>query len=148
MGKIHQTVGNTYGFRTWIEYGFKQSKNELGWADYRVTDYTSIERWWELIFCAYTLVSFQCSALQRGEQESVLPIASQAPEVDRFAEHSWWDTGQGWKNILNNLRLILQPFIFSRLLWPWMLLFDLPCLRTGFAQLISIMNLFHARLPT
>ena len=31
----------------WIEYGFKQIKNELGWADYRVTDYDHIERWWE-----------------------------------------------------------------------------------------------------
>ncbi|GHP00142.1 hypothetical protein KSF_101890 [Reticulibacter mediterranei] len=67
-GKIHHTVGNTYGFRTWIEYGFKQSKNELGWADYRVTDYASIERWWELVFCAYTLVSWKslCFADQRA----------------------------------------------------------------------------------
>lgn len=146
-GKIHHTVGNTYGFRTWIEYGFKQSKNELGWADYRVTDYASIERWWELVFCAYTLVSFQCPALQTSEQDAV-PAAPQAPEVDRFPEHPWWDTGHGWKNALNNLRLILQPFVFGCLLCPWMLLFDLPCLRTGLVQLTGIMNLFHARLPT
>jgi len=147
-GKIEKTVGNTYGLRTWIEYGFKQTKNELGWADYRVTDYASIERWWELVFCAYTLVSFQCPALQASEQESVPPTPPPAPEVERFPEHRWWDTGQGWKNVLNNLRLILQPFVFGWLLWPWMLLFDLPCLRTGFAQLTGIMNLFHARLPT
>ncbi|MFH7029173.1 MAG: hypothetical protein ACHBN1_28210 [Heteroscytonema crispum UTEX LB 1556] len=31
-GDIQLSVGNTYGLRTWIEYGFKQSKNELGWA--------------------------------------------------------------------------------------------------------------------
>jgi hypothetical protein len=133
--------------RTWIEYGFKQSKNELGWADYRVTDYASIERWWELIFCAYTLVSFQCPTLQASDHEPI-SLAPQAPEVDRFPEHPWWDTGHGWKNILNNLLLILQPFVFGCLLWSWMLLFDLPGLRTGFAQLTSIMNLFHARLPT
>src|SRR6266487_668117 len=48
-GTIRKTVGNTYGLRTWIEYGFKHAKNELGWADFRVTDYASIERWWELI---------------------------------------------------------------------------------------------------
>jgi len=35
-----------YGLRMWIEYGFKQVKNELGWADFRLTDYASIERWW------------------------------------------------------------------------------------------------------
>lgn len=146
-GKIYQTVGNTYGFRTWIEYGFKQSKNELGWADYRVTDYTSIERWWELTFCAYTLVSFQCPALQPSEQEHQ-DAAHQTPEVERFPEHRWWDSGPGWKNTLNNLRLILQPFVYGCLLWPWTLLFNLPSLRTGFVQLTRIMNLFHARLPT
>lgn len=27
-GDIQLSVGNTYGLRTWIEYGFKQSKNE------------------------------------------------------------------------------------------------------------------------
>ncbi len=43
-GRIENSAGNTYGLRTWIEYGFKQAKNELGWADYRVTDYASIER--------------------------------------------------------------------------------------------------------
>ena len=36
-GKIMKQVGNTYGMRTWIEYGLKQCKNELGWADYRLS---------------------------------------------------------------------------------------------------------------
>jgi SRSO17 transposase len=31
--KYHE-VGNIYGIRTWVEYGLKQSKNELGWADF------------------------------------------------------------------------------------------------------------------
>jgi SRSO17 transposase len=146
-GKIQLTVGNTYGLRTWIEYGFKQTKNELGWADYRVTDYASIERWWELVFCAYSLVSFQCPALQSG-QEASEPPAHESTPVDRFPKHPWWDSGQGWKNTLNNLRLILQPYVYFCLLLPWMLLFDIPGLRTGFAELTGIMNLFHASLPT
>jgi SRSO17 transposase len=41
-GKIERTVGNTFGLRTWIEHGFKQAKDELGWADYRLTDAHSI----------------------------------------------------------------------------------------------------------
>ncbi len=32
----YQEVGNLYGLRNWVEYGLKQSKNELGWADFRV----------------------------------------------------------------------------------------------------------------
>jgi len=46
-GEILKSVGNIYGLRTWIEYGFKQVKDELGWADYRVTSYQEIERWWK-----------------------------------------------------------------------------------------------------
>lgn len=38
-------LGKRYSLRGWIEYGFKQVKNELGWADFRVTSYSSIERW-------------------------------------------------------------------------------------------------------
>jgi SRSO17 transposase len=52
-GHIRTTVGNTYRLRTWIEYGFKRAKHELGWADFRITDYGSIERWWELVSCTY-----------------------------------------------------------------------------------------------
>lgn len=44
-GRIEKTIGNTYGLRTWIEYGLKHAKNELDWASYRVTDYAEIERW-------------------------------------------------------------------------------------------------------
>jgi len=33
-GNLRQRVDNEYGSHTWIEYGFKQVKNELGWADY------------------------------------------------------------------------------------------------------------------
>jgi SRSO17 transposase len=32
-GAIEQTVGTTCGVRTWIEYGFKHAKDDLGWAD-------------------------------------------------------------------------------------------------------------------
>jgi SRSO17 transposase len=44
-GDIILSVGSESTLRTWIEYGFKQVKNELGWHDYRLTDYASIERW-------------------------------------------------------------------------------------------------------
>jgi len=40
-----------------VEYGLKQSKNELGWADYRFTRYCDIERWWEIVCSAYLMVS-------------------------------------------------------------------------------------------
>jgi hypothetical protein len=63
-GNLRHTLGNPYGLRTWIENGFKHSKNELGWADYRLTDYPAIERWWELVFSAYLMVSLHTPVLQ------------------------------------------------------------------------------------
>lgn len=39
--KYHQ-VGNLYGLQNWVEYGLKQSKNELGWVDFRDTSYAQI----------------------------------------------------------------------------------------------------------
>ena len=147
-GKIEKTVGNTYGLRTWIEYGFKHAKNELGWAEYQATDYASIERWWELVFSAYSLVSFQCLTMPCSQEASEPPEPHEATPLGRFPEHPWWDAGHGWKNTLNNFRLILQPYICSCLLLPWLLVFDIPRLRAVFAELTGIMNLFHASLPT
>jgi len=62
--KYHQ-VGNLYGLRNWVEY-LKQSKNELGWADFRMTSYAQIERWWEIVMSAYLLVSLHTSCINRN----------------------------------------------------------------------------------
>jgi SRSO17 transposase len=56
-GISYQQVGNYYGLRTWVEYGLCQSKSELGWSDFRMTDYQQIEKWWELVMSAYLMVS-------------------------------------------------------------------------------------------
>ena len=98
---------------------------------------------------AYLLVSLQSPASQHSDNESGLSQpATVATPPDRFSQHRWWDLGQGWKNILNNLRLILQPYVSYYLLLPWLLHFDIPGFRTGFLQLIGIMNSLHAALPT
>lgn len=46
-------IGSCYGFRTWIEYGLKQAKDALGWADFHITHYEQIEKWWELVMSAF-----------------------------------------------------------------------------------------------
>jgi SRSO17 transposase len=54
-GVKFKEVGNIYGLRNWIEYGLKQSKNELGWADFWPPDYAQIQKWWEIVISAYLL---------------------------------------------------------------------------------------------
>jgi len=151
-GKIEQTVGNTFGLRTWIEYGFKHAKDDLGWADYRVTDYAAIERWWELVMSAYTLVSLQSPDFAAlGHVAAAPPAAAAPPPTAALQAHPAWDTGTGWKPHLNNLRLLLQPSVCTCLLLPWLHLVPLPhvqAVQTGLAALGSLVNTFHLALPT
>jgi SRSO17 transposase len=151
-GKIERTVGNTFGLRTWGEYGCKHVKDDLGWADYRLTDAASIERWWELVMSAYTLVSLQTTDVAAlGQVAPPTPddaVPAPAPPLDT---HPAWDTGIGWKQHLNNLRLLLQPYVCACLLLPWLHLVPLPHLQavqTGLAALGSLVNTFRLALPT
>ncbi len=133
-GKLRHVLGNAYGLRTWIEYGFKHSKNELGWADYRLTGYPAIERWWELVFSAYFMVSLQTPVLQTPAS-SVRPV-----ETSVVAQHPDWLTSSGWKHTLNNLRLLIQPFVALWVLLPWLSVFALPALATNLHRLIASIN--------
>lgn len=131
-GVKYKEIGNLFGIRTWIEYGLKQSKNELGWADFRVTNYSQIEKWWEIVMSAYLMVSVHSDRL--NQSLSSIP--------DKFIEHELWDFKKGWKNLLNNLHLIIQPFIYFNLIKRWLKVFPIPQLSWGFPRLISLMNLF------
>ena len=144
-GLKYKQVGNYYGLRNWIEYGLKQSKNELGWADFRVTDYPQIEKWWEVVMSAYLMVSLHSDVLNSND------LLEEDSEMDNirsmFSKHAWWDAGEGWKNILNNLRLVIQPFIAFNLIKPWLNVFSIPQLSLGFSTLITLMNLFKGAIP-
>lgn len=49
-GNLKKILGDLYGFRTWVEYAFRQGKQELAWTDYRLTNFQQIEKWWSIIF--------------------------------------------------------------------------------------------------
>src|SRR6185312_2311870 len=74
----------------------------VGWADYRVTDYHAIERWWELVMRVATLVALESPAFTGPD-----PATASSP----LLIHPHWDGGPGWKRTLNNLRLLLQPYV-------------------------------------
>jgi SRSO17 transposase len=129
-------IGNHYGFRTWIEYGLKQAKDALGWADFRMTSYEQIEKWWELVMSAFLMVS-----LFADQFNASCPLAHQ-----QFVQHPWWNNQSGWKNLLNNLRLIIQPLICFNWLKRWLEVFPMTSLQVGFEQLTQKMNGFSCPL--
>jgi SRSO17 transposase len=152
-GDLYSSIGNHYGFRNWIDYGFKQAKNELGWADFRVTNYHQIAKWWEIVSCAFLLISLQTNqrnnqvTRESGEEEcqSLNCVGPQgiSQEPLKYSQHEGWNFCGGWKSTLNNLRLIIQPYVFYNFLKPWLLIFDIPSLKTGFLELLNMMNKFR-----
>lgn len=95
-GKIQLVVAQLYSLRTWIEYSFKQVKNELGWADFSLTDYTTIERWWEIVFSAYLLVSLKANYFQSEASHPYPDVEEPSPlmfsSVAQFSQHPWWES--------------------------------------------------------
>jgi len=58
-GSPHPAAGlaeitRIYGIRNWIEQGYKQVKDELGWADFQVRSDTAIRRHQALVNCAFS----------------------------------------------------------------------------------------------
>ena len=147
--KMKKILGNLYGLRTWVEYGFRQCKQELGWTDYRFTNFQEINKWWELIFSAYWMISSHSQALSNLNQSSALSSHNTAPRelFSNFSLHQQWSNKEGWKITLNNLRLIIQPTILFWMIIPWLEIFPNRHLLLGFHQLISIMNQFSFYFP-
>src|SRR5215471_18227749 len=47
-------IARIYGIRHWTEQGYKQVKDQLGWADFQVRSDTAIRRHQALVNCAFT----------------------------------------------------------------------------------------------
>jgi SRSO17 transposase len=140
-GDILLSVATQYSLRMWIEYGFKQVKHELGWHDYRLTDYNSIERWWEIVFCAYLLVSLHAEQFKHREKNASTTTAATSKAFP-FRQHPHWEPGTTWKSALNNLRLLLQPYWCWGWLEVWLQIFPVPGLKRGLHQLMNWMDTF------
>ena len=148
QGSLKKTLGNLYGLRTWVEYAFRQCKQELGWTDYRFTDFQHIERWWEIIFCAYTMISLSSPEfLCLNKSLQIETEVQEDSDVD-FSNHKQWNPEYGWKNTLNNLRLIVQPLLLFWLIYPWIDIFPNSKLLLGFNHLIAAMNQFKPGLAS
>ena len=117
----------------------------MGWADYRVTHYAQIERWWEIVSSAYLLVSLQFWGL--GDDRPAVLNQGQLNLLTRFRQHRYWNEPQGWKRRLNNVQLLIQPFICFGLIKPWLAVFEISSLRRGFVSLIKHINQFPGWLP-
>ena len=70
-------IARLYGLRTWVEQGYKQVKQELGWADWQVRSDRAIRRHWALVCCAF---SFCWWAWSRAPDATALPTGTAAAD--------------------------------------------------------------------
>jgi hypothetical protein len=139
--QMKKILGNLYGLRTWVEYGFRQCKQELGWTDYRFTNFNEINKWWEIIFCAYLMISFNTQAFVSLNSDKI--SQSEASNTNaNLTSHPQWNSPTGWKNVLNNVRLLVQPSLLLWLIVPWLEVFPNSYLLHGLHHLIDSINQF------
>jgi hypothetical protein len=72
QAQLAEIVG-TYGLRNWVEQGYKQVKDELGWADFQVRSDRAIRRHWTLVCCGFSF------CWHAGQTQAVAPAAGSAP---------------------------------------------------------------------
>jgi hypothetical protein len=79
-----------YGLRNWVEQGYKQVKDELGWADFQVRGDRAIRRHWTLVCCAFSF------CWHAGQAEAVVAAAPTPPQAasvpaTRVAARGAWE---------------------------------------------------------
>lgn len=139
--QMKKILGNLYGLRTWIEYCFRQCKQELGWTDYRLTNFEDINKWWEIIMSTYLMISLNTQVFQSLNTSNSCDREAQISNIDLTA-HPQWNHQTGWKNVLNNFRLILQPTFLLWLIFPWLEVLPNSSLLRGLHNLIDSINQF------
>jgi hypothetical protein len=71
-----------YGLRNWVEQGYKQVKDELGWADFQVRSDRAIRRHWTLVCCGFSF------CWHAGQTQALVPAAGSAPPAATQASPS------------------------------------------------------------
>ena len=88
------------------------------------------------------MISLNSPAFLSLNQFSKISTDAKQNNSVNFFNHQQWNYDSGWKNILNNLRLIVQPLLLFWSIRPWLDILPNNNLWLGFGQLISAMNQF------
>lgn len=141
QGNLKKRLGDLYGQRTWVEYGFRQCKQELGWKDYRLTKIESIEKWWGIINSIYTMVSWQTEPFKK----LLFPEGEKKEEEEKLEQKEEINT---WKKSLKKIVRMIEPLILFWLITPWLKMVNSSGLLEGLNNLLSITHGSKLYFPT
>jgi hypothetical protein len=109
----------------------------------------TVARWWELVLCAYWLVSLQAPALAVPPADAPAAASAAGPGSPAMTgQHPAWTEDARWKHRHTNLRMLLQPLVCAYLLLHCLHVHPLPHHSAGLADLCAFMNIYHPTLPT
>jgi hypothetical protein len=91
---------------------------------------------------AYLMISFNTQVFLSLNSSELANKGSQM--TANLDSHPEWNHQTGWKNILNNFRLIIQPTLSLWLIFPWLEIFPNSHLLLGLHRLIHTMNQFQS----
>jgi hypothetical protein len=72
-------VVRLYGLRLWVEQGYKQVKDELGWADFQVRSDAALQRHWHLVCCAFSFCWWAWCHADPSERQALSPGDAASP---------------------------------------------------------------------
>jgi SRSO17 transposase len=78
-----EEVVRLYGLRNWVEQSYKQTKDELGWADFMVRSDRAMRRHWILVYCAFTFCWWHETNRVRVVDRSLQPALPPVPSTGR-----------------------------------------------------------------
>jgi hypothetical protein len=104
-----------HGIRHWIEQGYKQVKDELGWADFQVRSDTAIRRHQTLVNCAFSF----CWDTWFTEQESTNdPVPQPCDDTgERGPETAPRPTSPSRPRAIRTVRAWIAPWIALQRYW-------------------------------
>ena len=104
-----------YGIRHWIEQGYKQVKDELGWADFQVRSDIAIRRHQVLVTCAFSF----CWDAWFHDRPAPHEPAAPRPEPTRGERgiRAAVPPAPSWPQALRTVRAWLSPWITLQRWW-------------------------------
>jgi len=118
------------------------SKNELGWADFH-----ELCPDWAMVGDSDECISAGgCTQLVHQPQPTSTQPAAQPQAIAlKLVQHPDWN--QASEQVLNNLRLVIQPSVILNLLQPWLNLFQFRDYQQGWVFNRADESLFPSSLP-
>jgi DDE superfamily endonuclease len=109
-------VVRLYGLRQWVEQGYKQVKQELGWADFQVRADRAIRRHWALVGCAFTFCWWaESRRATDGARHDAAPVPAAAPLplAQEPGAGEKWDAGGPPRDLAGRAHQLLRAAVVA-----------------------------------